>query len=146
MAIFLIIMVLFGIQKFAEADSFFCFVELLSGFRDNFCQKLDNSAVGIRGTLAKLSQLVAKYDAELQQHLEITTEVSLYMLCSAMHMLLAVLRIAFYLAFQSRLNVLTWIKLWSSYDIPVVRIILHQQKFRCFFVVYGFKWFCCTFF
>jgi len=67
-------------QKFVEADSFFCFVELLSGFRDNFCQKLDNSAVGIRGTLAKLSQLVAKYDAELQHHLEITTEVSLYML------------------------------------------------------------------
>ncbi|CAD6228604.1 unnamed protein product [Miscanthus lutarioriparius] len=62
--------------KFAEADSFFCFVELLSGFRDNFCQKLDNSAVGIRGTLAKLSQLVAKYDRELQQHLEITTEVN----------------------------------------------------------------------
>ncbi|RCV28658.1 hypothetical protein SETIT_5G421000v2 [Setaria italica] len=62
--------------KFAEADSFFCFVELLSGFRDNFCQKLDNSAVGIRGTLAKLSQLVAKYDAELQHHLEITTEVN----------------------------------------------------------------------
>ncbi|AQK98894.1 Ypt/Rab-GAP domain of gyp1p superfamily protein [Zea mays] len=60
--------------EFAEADSFFCFVELLSGFRDNFCQKLDNSAVGIRGTLAKLSQLVAKYDGELQQHLEITTE------------------------------------------------------------------------
>nr|CAB3475167.1 unnamed protein product [Digitaria exilis] len=63
-------------QKFAEADSFFCFVELLSGFRDNFCQKLDNSAVGIRGTLAKLSQLVAKYDADLQHHLEITTEVN----------------------------------------------------------------------
>nr|CAB3479181.1 unnamed protein product [Digitaria exilis] len=35
-------------QNFAEADSFFCFVELLSGFRDNFCQKLDNSASGIR--------------------------------------------------------------------------------------------------
>ncbi|OQU88079.1 hypothetical protein SORBI_3003G395300 [Sorghum bicolor] len=62
--------------KFAEADSFFCFVELLSGFRDNFCQKLDNSAVGIRGTLAKLSQLVATYDGELQHHLEVTTEVN----------------------------------------------------------------------
>uniref|UniRef100_A0A0E0CBV3 Rab-GAP TBC domain-containing protein n=1 Tax=Oryza meridionalis TaxID=40149 RepID=A0A0E0CBV3_9ORYZ len=62
--------------NFAEADSFFCFVELLSGFRDNFCQKLDNSAVGIQGTLSKLSQLVAKYDGELQRHLEITTEVN----------------------------------------------------------------------
>uniref|UniRef100_A0A0E0JSH9 Rab-GAP TBC domain-containing protein n=1 Tax=Oryza punctata TaxID=4537 RepID=A0A0E0JSH9_ORYPU len=63
-------------QNFAEADSFFCFVELLSGFRDNFCQKLDNSAVGIQGTLSKLSQLVAKYDGELQRHLEIITEVN----------------------------------------------------------------------
>ncbi|KAL6613974.1 hypothetical protein ACP70R_036244 [Stipagrostis hirtigluma subsp. patula] len=63
-------------NKFAEADSFFCFVELLSGFRDNFCQKLDNSAVGIRGTLSKLMQLLAKYDGELQHHLEITTEVN----------------------------------------------------------------------
>uniref|UniRef100_A0A0E0JSH8 Rab-GAP TBC domain-containing protein n=1 Tax=Oryza punctata TaxID=4537 RepID=A0A0E0JSH8_ORYPU len=62
--------------NFAEADSFFCFVELLSGFRDNFCQKLDNSAVGIQGTLSKLSQLVAKYDGELQRHLEIITEVN----------------------------------------------------------------------
>ncbi|KAF7032186.1 hypothetical protein CFC21_043395 [Triticum aestivum] len=62
--------------NFAEADSFFCFVELLSGLRDNFCQKLDNSAVGIRGTLFKLSQLLKKYDGELQHHLEITTEVN----------------------------------------------------------------------
>ncbi|BAB92570.1 P0497A05.14 [Oryza sativa Japonica Group] len=62
--------------NFAEADSFFCFMELLSGFRDNFCQKLDNSAVGIQGTLSKLSQLVAKYDGELQRYLEITTEIN----------------------------------------------------------------------
>ncbi|GJM92137.1 hypothetical protein PR202_ga08571 [Eleusine coracana subsp. coracana] len=59
-----------------KADSFFCFVELLSGFRDNFCQKLDNSAVGIQGTLSKLSQLLAKYDGQLQHHLEVTTEVN----------------------------------------------------------------------
>lgn len=62
--------------NFAEADSFFCFVELLSGLRDNFCQKLDNSAVGIQGTLSKLMQLLRKYDGELQHHLEITTEVN----------------------------------------------------------------------
>ncbi|CAM0884230.1 unnamed protein product [Alopecurus aequalis] len=62
--------------NFAEADSFFCFVELLSGLRDNFCQKLDNSAVGIRGTLSRLMQLLKKYDGELQHYLEITTEVN----------------------------------------------------------------------
>ena len=33
----------------AEADSFFCFVALISEFRDNFCQQLDNSSVALAG-------------------------------------------------------------------------------------------------
>ncbi|MQL76479.1 hypothetical protein Taro_008884 [Colocasia esculenta] len=61
-------------QAFAEADTFFCFVELLSGFRDNFCQQLDNSVVGIRSTITKLSQLLKKHDEELWRHLEVTTK------------------------------------------------------------------------
>lgn len=60
----------------AEADTFFCFVELLSGFRDNFCQKLDNSVVGIRSTIGRLSQLLKKHDGELWRHLEIITKVN----------------------------------------------------------------------
>lgn len=60
----------------AEADAFFCFVELLSGFRDNFCQKLDNSIVGIRSTINKLSDLLKKHDGELWHHLEFTTKVN----------------------------------------------------------------------
>ncbi|XP_020582858.1 TBC1 domain family member 13 isoform X2 [Phalaenopsis equestris] len=59
-----------------EADTFFCFVELLSGFRDNFCKQLDNSVVGIRSTIAKLSQLLKKHDEELWRHLEVTTKVN----------------------------------------------------------------------
>ncbi|KAF8402112.1 hypothetical protein HHK36_013064 [Tetracentron sinense] len=59
----------------AEADTFFCFVELLSGFRDNFCQQLDNSIVGIRSTITKLSQLLKEHDEELWRHLEVTTKV-----------------------------------------------------------------------
>ncbi|CAN1334431.1 TBC1 domain family member 13 [Linum perenne] len=59
----------------AEADTFFCFVELLSGFRDNFCQQLDNSVVGIRSTITKLSQLLKEHDEELWRHLEITTKI-----------------------------------------------------------------------
>ncbi|XP_017699158.2 TBC domain-containing protein C1952.17c-like isoform X2 [Phoenix dactylifera] len=59
----------------AEADAFFCFVELLSEFRDNFCQKLDNSVVGIRATITKLSELLKKHDGELWRHLEITTKL-----------------------------------------------------------------------
>ncbi|XP_008808195.1 TBC1 domain family member 13 isoform X2 [Phoenix dactylifera] len=61
---------------YAEADTFFCFVELLSGFRDNFCKQLDNSVVGIRSTIAKLSQLLKRHDEELWRHLEVTTKVN----------------------------------------------------------------------
>ncbi|KAM6544650.1 hypothetical protein CsatB_025386 [Cannabis sativa] len=60
----------------AEADTFFCFVELLSGLRDNFCQQLDNSVVGIRSTITRLSQLLKEHDEELWRHLEITTKVN----------------------------------------------------------------------
>ncbi|XP_074383520.1 uncharacterized protein LOC141725043 isoform X3 [Apium graveolens] len=60
----------------AEADTFFCFVELISGFRDNFCQQLDNSVVGIRSTITKLSQLLKEHDEELWRHLEVTTKVN----------------------------------------------------------------------
>ncbi|KAF9606179.1 hypothetical protein IFM89_023634 [Coptis chinensis] len=60
----------------AEADTFFCFVELLSGFRDHFCQQLDNSVVGIRSTITKMSQLLKEHDEELWRHLEITTKVN----------------------------------------------------------------------
>ncbi|KAE8657605.1 Ypt/Rab-GAP domain of gyp1p superfamily protein isoform 2 [Hibiscus syriacus] len=38
-----------------EADAFFCFVELLSGFRDHFCKQLDNNNVGIRATITQFS-------------------------------------------------------------------------------------------
>ncbi|KAK2999547.1 hypothetical protein RJ639_023607 [Escallonia herrerae] len=61
---------------YAEADTFFCFVELLSGFRDHFCQQLDNSVVGIRSTITKLSQLLKEHDEELWRHLEVTTKVN----------------------------------------------------------------------
>ncbi|GFS45958.1 Ypt/Rab-GAP domain of gyp1p superfamily protein [Actinidia rufa] len=61
---------------FAEADAFFCFVELLSGFRDHFCQQLDNSVVGIRSTISKLSMLLKQHDEELWRHLEVATKVN----------------------------------------------------------------------
>ncbi|XP_011006965.1 PREDICTED: TBC1 domain family member 13-like [Populus euphratica] len=60
----------------AEADTFFCFVELLSGFRDHFCQQLDNSVVGIRSAITRLSHLLKEHDEELWRHLEVTTKVN----------------------------------------------------------------------
>lgn len=68
----------YNMQAFAEADAFFCFVELLSGLRDNFVQQLDNSVVGIRSTITKLSQLLRKHDEELWRHLEITSKVRVF--------------------------------------------------------------------
>jgi hypothetical protein len=65
-------------QACAEADTFFCFVELLSGFRDHFCQQLDNSVVGIRSTITRLSHLLKEHDEELWRHLEVTTKVRHY--------------------------------------------------------------------
>ncbi|KAF7110177.1 hypothetical protein CFC21_110325 [Triticum aestivum] len=59
----------------AEADTFFCFVELISGFKNNYCKHLDNSLVGIRSILSKLSQLLKKHDEELWRHMEVITKV-----------------------------------------------------------------------
>ncbi|KAG6500818.1 hypothetical protein ZIOFF_040673 [Zingiber officinale] len=53
-----------------EADSFECFVRLLSGSVDHFCQQLDNSSVGIHSTLLHFSQLLKANDEELWRHLD----------------------------------------------------------------------------
>ncbi|KAJ6747283.1 TBC1 DOMAIN FAMILY MEMBER 13-LIKE [Salix koriyanagi] len=59
----------------AEADSFSCFVRLLSDSVDHFCQQLDNSPVGILSTLSRLAKLLKENDEELWKHLEFTTQV-----------------------------------------------------------------------
>uniref|UniRef100_A0A803LHA4 Rab-GAP TBC domain-containing protein n=1 Tax=Chenopodium quinoa TaxID=63459 RepID=A0A803LHA4_CHEQI len=61
----------------AEADSFGCFVRLLSDSVDHFCQQLDNnSSVGIHSTLSRLQEMLKVNDEELWQHLEVTTKVN----------------------------------------------------------------------
>lgn len=69
---------LLWMQSHAEVDTFCCFVELLSMFRDNFCKQLDNSLVGIRSTIEKLSQLLKRHDEELWRQLEVTTKVRFF--------------------------------------------------------------------
>ncbi|XP_077211114.1 uncharacterized protein LOC143846542 isoform X2 [Tasmannia lanceolata] len=59
----------------AEADSFACFVRLLSDSVDHFCQHLDNSPVGILSTLSRLAELLKANDEALWRHLETTTKV-----------------------------------------------------------------------
>lgn len=59
----------------AEAAAFFTFVDLLGEFRDHFCQQLDNSEVGIRATMSRLSSSLRSFDPVLWTHLERTNAV-----------------------------------------------------------------------
>ncbi|CAI5987273.1 unnamed protein product [Closterium sp. NIES-64] len=60
----------------AEADAFFCFVDLLSDFRDFFCQQLDNSVVGIRSAISRLAEILRRHDEELWRNLEYVSKVN----------------------------------------------------------------------
>jgi hypothetical protein len=62
-------------RKFAEADAFWCFMELISEFRDHFCQQLDNAETGIRATLRKLMMVLRHADVDLWRHIEVTNKV-----------------------------------------------------------------------
>ncbi|KAK9715209.1 hypothetical protein RND81_06G150000 [Saponaria officinalis] len=62
----------------AEADSFACFVRLLSDSVDHFCQQLDdNRSVGIHSTISRLQQMLKANDEELWRHLELKSKVNL---------------------------------------------------------------------
>ncbi len=60
----------------AEPDSFYCFVDLISEFRDNFCSQLDNSSVGIRATISALNELLKHRDRQLWYHLDVKNKVT----------------------------------------------------------------------
>ncbi|XP_073111088.1 uncharacterized protein [Elaeis guineensis] len=66
----------------AEADSFSCFVRVMSDSVDHFCQQLDNSSVGIHSTLSRLSELLKGNDEELWRHLENSKEMLLRVCCA----------------------------------------------------------------
>ena len=54
----------------AEVAAFYCFIDLLGEFRDHFCQQLDNSNVGIRATMSRLSSSLRAFDPGLAAHLD----------------------------------------------------------------------------
>lgn len=56
--------------EFAEADCFYCFTSLMSEIRDFFIKTLDDSADGIKGQMAKLSNLLEKKDPEVFKKLK----------------------------------------------------------------------------
>uniref|UniRef100_A0A061RHF4 Tbc1 domain family member 13-like n=1 Tax=Tetraselmis sp. GSL018 TaxID=582737 RepID=A0A061RHF4_9CHLO len=66
-----------GARENAEADAFWCFVELMTEFRDNYCKQLDNSDQGIKATMQRLSSMLQQCDPELHSHLMHKTKVDM---------------------------------------------------------------------
>ena len=64
-----------GGAEHAEADSWHLFVALVSDFRDNFCKQLDNTQMGIKATLGRLSDMLKQHDRELWYHLAVINKV-----------------------------------------------------------------------
>ncbi len=56
-------------REHSEADSFWCFCNLMADLRDNFCVSLDHTTTGVGGTLLRLEDLLRSHDAPLHQHL-----------------------------------------------------------------------------
>ncbi|KAK9818717.1 hypothetical protein WJX74_002076 [Apatococcus lobatus] len=63
--------------KHAEADAFYCFIDLISEFRDNFCQSLDNSQLGIKAMMGRLVDALQAADQELWLHINIKNKVNM---------------------------------------------------------------------
>lgn len=57
-------------REFAESDSFFCFMNLMSEIRDFFIKTLDESALGIGSSMEELMKILQDRDLELWQSLE----------------------------------------------------------------------------
>jgi len=52
-------------RQFAEADTFFCFNNLMVHLRDNFMKIYDNSEFGIHGRMKKFSMLLKRFDEQV---------------------------------------------------------------------------------
>lgn len=66
-----------GSGEHAESDAFFCFVELMGEFRDNFCKQLDDSSSGIRANIHRFSNMLLSVDPVLWSHLQYKVKVEL---------------------------------------------------------------------
>jgi hypothetical protein len=53
----------------SEADSFWCFCNLMADLRDNFCVSLDHTTSGVGGTLLRLEELMQAHDPQMHKHL-----------------------------------------------------------------------------
>lgn len=60
----------------AEADTFFCFTNLMAEIRDNFIKTLDKSSIGVTGQLQRLNSLLRKKDPEIHSSFVIIETLS----------------------------------------------------------------------
>lgn len=56
-------------SKHAEADTFFCFTNLMAEIRDVFIQSLDESESGLQGKMEAFSRTLQQHDPELANHM-----------------------------------------------------------------------------
>ncbi|CAI5455743.1 unnamed protein product [Caenorhabditis angaria] len=61
--------------EFAEADTFFCFQQLMSEVKDNFIKTLDNSICGIESLMSSFHTLINHFDEEVYKHLSTNLEI-----------------------------------------------------------------------
>lgn len=61
-----------------EVFAFYGFLDLMGEFRDNYCDKLDKSVVGIAGNMGNITRLIKQINPELALHLE-RLEISPYL-------------------------------------------------------------------
>lgn len=56
-------------QQHCEADTFFCFTNLMAEIRDVFIQSLDDSESGLSGKMEAFSRTLRQHDPELADHM-----------------------------------------------------------------------------
>ncbi|CAJ0935543.1 unnamed protein product, partial [Mesorhabditis belari] len=61
--------------EFAEADTFYCFQQLMTEIKDNFIRTLDDSQCGIESMMRSFHELFNSFDAQLHQHMVIDLQI-----------------------------------------------------------------------
>lgn len=56
-------------RRHAEADTFFCFTNLMAEIRDVFIQSMDDSESGLQGKMQAFSDTLQQHDPELAEHM-----------------------------------------------------------------------------
>jgi hypothetical protein len=74
---------LFARDECLEADSFFCFTNLMSEIRDLFVKDLDSSRTGVRGRIADIMRLLQTHDAPVYDTLQAQNVRPIGWLCVA---------------------------------------------------------------